>query len=122
VKACEGGQPDQLHTASIAGRPVNVLWELPAFWMDYARSCHLLAHPPTYNIIVAKDGSGKYQTIDVVHGPCTKSRFGFLKNWATTSCGGALREPTQKFPTSPASRRGGECAHKKILGIFSHAG
>jgi hypothetical protein len=82
----------------------------------------LLARPPvTYNVIVAKDRSGKYRTVDVVHGPCTISRSGFLKNWATTSCGGALREPTQKFPTSLASRQGGERAHKKIHGIFSHA-
>jgi hypothetical protein len=41
--------------------------------------------------------------IDVAHGPCTKSISGFLKNWATTSYRGALREPTHKFPTSPAS-------------------
>jgi hypothetical protein len=56
-----------------------------------------------------------------LHASCTKSRSGFLKKWVTTSCEGALRESTQKFPTSPASWRGRERAHKKIPRIFSYA-
>ena len=32
-------------------------------WMDSATSRHLLARPPSYNVIVAKDGSGKYRTV-----------------------------------------------------------
>lgn len=32
-------------------------------WMDSATGRHLLARPPSYNVIVAKDGSGKYRTV-----------------------------------------------------------
>ncbi|XP_024366028.1 pectinesterase [Physcomitrium patens] len=32
-------------------------------WMDSATSRHLLTLPPSYNVIVAKDGSGKYKTV-----------------------------------------------------------
>lgn len=32
-------------------------------WMDSATSRHLLATPAAYNVIVAKDGSGKYKTV-----------------------------------------------------------
>lgn len=32
-------------------------------WMDAATSRHLLAKPSWYNVVVAKDGSGKYKTV-----------------------------------------------------------
>jgi hypothetical protein len=41
VKACESGQLDRLHTASIAGRPVNVQWELPTFGVHLSSSHEL---------------------------------------------------------------------------------
>jgi pectinesterase len=42
-------------------------------WMDRATSRHLLARPPAYNVIVAKDGSGKYRTVSeaIQHAPQT---------------------------------------------------
>ncbi|KAG0579610.1 hypothetical protein KC19_4G109900 [Ceratodon purpureus] len=32
-------------------------------WINSATSRHLLARPPAYNVIVAKDGTGKYKTV-----------------------------------------------------------
>jgi pectinesterase len=44
-----------------------------SIWMDRTTSCHLLVHPPAYNVIVVKDGSGKYQTVNkaIQHAPHT---------------------------------------------------
>jgi hypothetical protein len=50
-----------------------------------------------------------------------KIKMWVFRNWATTSSGGALREPTHEISKSLAPRRGRDRAHQKIRGIFSRA-
>lgn len=50
--------------------------QLPS-WMDSATSRHLLTRPASYNVIVAKDGSGKYRTVGeaIMKAPKTGDKY-----------------------------------------------